>query len=65
MNKYEFKVTYNTGRLETYEIECSQDSEAYHVIIGCALNDVDDDNEILFKVELIKITVIWVYDEDE
>lgn len=66
MNRYEFKVTYSTDRVETYEIETAQLSEAYHVLINCALNDADDDNEVLYKIELVSTTtIIWEIDEDE
>lgn len=57
MNRYKFKVTYITGRSETYEIEAAQQIDAYTALIDSALYDADD-NEIVNKIELVEFDVI-------
>lgn len=64
MNRYKFKITYNTGRTETYEIEAAKHIDAYTVLLHSAFLHSDDD-EILFKIELIELHIIWKIDEDE
>lgn len=68
MNRYKFKVTYITGRSETYEIEAAQQIDAYAALIDAAFYAAfydADENEIVNKIELVEFDVIWELDEGD